>query len=91
MSWWLVIAPAFGMMAMAIGIGFITGNFLYAIIILSVAFVYPSVMLLRRREARKRWVQERDRIRHAYEKHIGTVEDQLEQNRAQQLTYWQWT
>ena len=34
---------------------------------------------------------ERDRIRLAYEKHIGTVEDQLEQNRAQQLTYLQWT
>ncbi|MEE9217014.1 MAG: type VII secretion protein EssC [Anaerolineales bacterium] len=91
MSWWLVVAPAFGMMAMAIGIGFITGNFLYAIVILSVAFVYPSVMLLRRREARKRWVLERDRIRRAYEKHIGGVEDQLEHNRADQLTYLRWT
>ena len=91
MSWWLVIAPAFGMMAMAIGIGFITGNFLYSIIILSVAFIYPSIMLLRRRESRKRWVLNRDRIRQAYEKHIGTVEDQLEQNRAEQLAYLQWT
>ncbi|MFQ5921405.1 MAG: type VII secretion protein EssC, partial [Anaerolineales bacterium] len=91
MSWWLVVAPALGMMAMAIGIGFITQNFLYPIIIVSVAFVYPSVMLLRRREARKRWVLERDRIRRAYEKHIGKVEDQLEHNRAQQLTFLQWT
>lgn len=90
-SWWLVVAPAFGMMAMAIGIGFITGNFLYAMVILSVAFIYPTVILLRRRESRKRWVLERDRIRRAYEKHIGTVEDQLEQNRAQQLTHLQWT
>ncbi len=91
MSWWLVIAPAFGMMAMAIGIGFLTGNFLYSLIMLSVAFIYPMVMLLRRREARKRWVLERDRIRQAYEKHIGKVEDQLEQNRARQLTFLQWT
>ena len=45
-SWWLVVAPAFGMMAMAIGIGFITGNFLYAMVILSVAFIYPSIILL---------------------------------------------
>ncbi|MFQ5942836.1 MAG: type VII secretion protein EssC [Anaerolineales bacterium] len=91
MSWWLVVAPAFGMMAMAIGIGFISRNFLYPIIIMSVAFVYPSVMLLRRREARKRWEQERSRIRQAYEKRIAQVEHQLEATRDQQITFLRWT
>jgi len=89
-SWWLVVAPVGGIMLMSIGFGILNKNFIYPILISTVSLVYPMVMLLRQREQRKRWEQERDRVRQAYQTRISEVESQLERQRAQQRESLHW-
>src|SRR3989304_3628884 len=60
-SWWLGLSPVGRFMLISIGFGILNKNFIYPILISTVSLVYPMVMLLRQREQRKRWEQERDR------------------------------
>ncbi|MGH2619650.1 MAG: type VII secretion protein EssC [Anaerolineales bacterium] len=89
-SWWLVVAPVGGIMLMSFGFGILYKNLLYPILISTVSLVYPMVMLLRQREQRHRWEQERDRVRQAYQARMSDVEKQLERQRAQQRESLQW-
>ena len=90
LTWWLVVAPVTGIVAMSFAYGVISKNLLYPVIISSVSMVYPMVMLLRQREQQKRWEGERDRVQHAYQTRIAEVEAQLERQREQQRGFLEW-
>lgn len=90
-SGWLLVAPVAGVMLMSIGFGVLYQNLFYPLIIIPVSLVYPLVMKMRQRDAEKKWLQERDRVREAYRKRVAEVQQQLDRQQSQHAQSLEWT
>jgi len=87
MSKWMVIAPSFTMLIMALGMAFLFNNYLYSIIMVTLGITYAGVNVLRQREQEKRYQEERERVQSAYANRIQEVQATLENRQGQQAAY----
>jgi len=87
MSKFLIIAPSFTMLIMALGMVFLFNNYTYAIIMFTISITYAGINIFRQREQEKRYQQELEKVQSAYARRIKEVEIELKLRREQQTTY----
>lgn len=87
MSKFLIIAPSFTMLIMALGMAFLFNNYTYAVIMLTISITYAGINVFRQREQEKRYQEELKRIQSAFGNRIREVQGVLEKHREQQRIY----